>query len=108
MNNIQTIDVQTLKKYYDQEPDLCILDVRELDEWQDLHIKGALHIPKDEVITKIEEKIPDHNTPVYIHCRGGVRSLTAAQTMLDKGYTDVYSVNGGINAWANAGYPVEK
>ena len=108
MNHIKTIDVQTLKKYYDNQPDLCILDVRELSEWQEMHIKGALHIPKDQVSSRIALAIPNHNTPVYIHCRGGVRSLHAAQTMLEQGYTDVYSVDGGIIAWINAGYPIEK
>jgi rhodanese-related sulfurtransferase len=108
MSHIPTITVQTLKQYYDTNPNTCILDVRELDEWQSGHIKGALHIPKDQVAAIVEEKIPDHNTAVYIHCKGGVRSLTAAQVMRDKGYTNVFSVEGGIMAWENAGYAVER
>ena len=107
-HNIKTITVHELKKRLDNAPDLCILDVREDSEWQEQHIPGALHLPKDEVTANIVAHIPDHDHPIYIHCRGGVRSLQAASYLLDLGYKEVYSIDGGIMEWAASGYPTKK
>ena len=106
-HKIKTINVHELKKRYDASPDLCLIDVREDDEWQALHIPGAIHIPKDALANVITAKIPDQTCPIYLHCRGGVRSLYAANTLAELGYQDVYSVDGGIIEWADAGYPVK-
>ncbi|ARG96776.1 rhodanese-like domain-containing protein [Legionella micdadei] len=105
---ISTIDVHELKKRRDANPDLCLIDVRELDEWQTLRIPGALHIPKDELPGCIETAVPERNTPIYLHCKGGVRSLYAANCLLTMGYNEVYSIDGGIVQWAASGYPIEK
>jgi len=104
---IKTISVHELKECYDNTQNICLIDVRELDEWQDQHIPRALHIPKDELILLIQEKMPERTQPIYIHCRGGVRSLHAANCLLEMGYEEVYSVDGGIMEWARAGYPVK-
>ncbi len=105
--NVKTIDVHALKNLYDATPDLCLIDVRENDEWQETHIPRALHIPKDTLISVINHHVLNHKCPIYLHCRGGVRSLHAANCLAEMGYQDVYSVDGGITAWVNAGYPVE-
>lgn len=107
-HNINKISVHELKKRLDNTPDLCIIDVREDNEWHEQHIPGALHIPKDELMNNIAAKVPDHHCPLYLHCRGGVRSLQAANVLLDLGYQEVYSIDGGIMEWAASGYPVKK
>ena len=104
---IKTIDVHELKKLYDASFDLCLIDVREDPEWEELRIPRAIHIPKDTLVAVIEQQIPDRNTSIYLHCRGGVRSLYAAHCLAELGYQDVYSVDGGIAEWANSGYPVK-
>ncbi len=103
---LKTMNVHDLKKQYDADSDLCLIDVREDHEWHDMRIPRALHIPKDTLASIIAEKIADQSTPIYLYCRGGVRSLSAAQTLIDLGYQDVYSINGGIVEWVHAGYPV--
>ena len=105
--SIPTISVHELKKHYDNTQDMYLIDVRELEEWQDQHIPRALHIPKNELITQVPAKIPELSKPIYLHCRGGVRSLHAASCLLELGYKNVYSVDGGIIEWANAGYPID-
>ncbi|CDZ76884.1 putative adenylyltransferase/sulfurtransferase MoeZ [Legionella massiliensis] len=105
---IHTIDVHELKRRRDAEPTLCLIDVRELNEWQAMHIPGALHIPKDEIVGKIAKQIPEQDKPIYLHCQGGVRSLYAAEFLANMGYKEVYSINGGIAEWAKSGYPIEK
>ena len=106
-HKIKTINVHELKKLYDASPDLCLIDVREEDEWLALHIPGAIHIPKDALVNVITAKIPDQTCSIYLHCRGGVRSLFAANALAELGYQNIYSVDGGIVEWADAGYPVK-
>lgn len=101
---IKTIDVHELKNKMDHEPNLCLIDVRELNEWEEVHIPGAIHLPKDEVLSKITSIVPNKKQPIYLHCRGGVRSLHAAQALVDIGYEEVYSIDGGIMEWMAAGY----
>ncbi len=105
-HNIKTVDVHELKNKMDNDTNLCLIDVREINEWQALHIPGAIHIPKDRITSEIITKIPNKNQPIYLHCKAGVRSLYAAQSLMDNGYQEVYSVDGGIMDWANNGYPV--
>lgn len=107
-HDIKTIDVHELKKLMETQPTLNLIDVRENEEWLEVRIPGAHHIPKDEIPTAISSAISDKTQPVYLHCRGGVRSLYAAQCLMDIGYTEVYSVDGGIMEWAMYGYPIEQ
>lgn len=107
-HSIKTIDVHQLKDKMDAQTDLCLIDVRELDEWQALRIPGATLIPKDQISVHIDQRAPDKNQPVYLHCRSGMRSLYAAHVLLEQGYQEVYSVNGGIMEWAMYGYPTEE
>lgn len=107
-HKINTITVHELKKRLDETPTICIIDVREDNEWQEQHIPGALHIPKDEITESIAAHVPELDRPLYLHCRGGVRSLYAANCLLELGYKEVYSVEGGIAEWARSGYPVKK
>jgi rhodanese-related sulfurtransferase len=102
---VQTISVEKLKNHYDNDPNFCLIDVRELSEWQEAHIPKATLICKDAIREEIQKTVTDFNTPIYLHCKGGVRSMYAAQTLLELGYTNVYSVEGGIIAWAAAGFP---
>ena len=107
-HKVQTLSVQELKKRRDANPKLCIIDVREQEEWVQERIPGAVHIPKDQLIEHIAAVVPDKNHPIYLHCRGGVRSLQAGQYLLGAGYQTVFSVDGGIVAWEQSGYPIEK
>lgn len=105
---IKTIDVHQLKNQMEHNAELCLIDVREHDEWQAVRIPKAIHIPKDRISSQIEAQVADKNHPIYLHCKGGVRSLYAAQCLMDLGYNEVYSVDGGIMEWAMFGYPIEQ
>jgi molybdopterin/thiamine biosynthesis adenylyltransferase len=60
-------------------------------------------IPRGNLETQVEGKIPDKTAPVVIYCAGGVRSAFAAKTLNEMGYTDVVSMSGGFNQWKNEG-----
>ena len=64
-----------------------IVDVREASEWEQGHLPGARHVSKSYIEQQIEGAAPDRDAPVILYCAGGVRSLFAAQTLADMGYT---------------------
>lgn len=106
--NIKTISVHELKNRMAQNSELCLIDVREQEEWQSIRMPKAIHIPKDIIASNIHALSPDKDNPLFLYCKGGVRSLYAAQYLIDMGYTEVYSIDGGIMEWARHGYTVER
>ncbi|PJD93067.1 MAG: sulfurtransferase [Legionella sp.] len=103
---IKTISVQALKQLCDENPDLHLIDIREPQEWAEVHIPGVRHIPKDQLVQTLTEQSLPLSQDIYLHCRSGMRSLAAAEQLIALGYQSVYSVDGGIVAWANEGYPI--
>ena len=85
----------------------AIVDVREASEWDQGHIPGASHVSKSYIEQQIEGISPDRDAPVILYCAGGVRSLFAAQTLEQMGYTNVASMSGGFQAWKSAGLDFE-
>jgi sulfur-carrier protein adenylyltransferase/sulfurtransferase len=80
------------------------LDVRELDEWQEGHIVGAIHIPRGNLESRIEGLVPDKEREIFVYCAVGSRSAFAAKALTELGYTDVTSVSGGFTDWKRNGY----
>lgn len=84
-----------------QAPPL-IVDVREQSEWDEGHIPGARHVPRGYLESRIAG-IAEPGQRVVINCAGGARSLLAAQTLADMGYSDVVSLAGGFSRWKQDG-----
>ena len=85
------------------DPSIVLLDVRENDEWQRGHAAGAQHIPMGEVPARLAEIDPD--AKLFVVCHLGGRSLRVAKYLARNGYAPI-NVNGGMQAWADAGRPV--
>jgi rhodanese-related sulfurtransferase len=83
--------------------DLVVLDVREPYEWEAGHIEGAVHIPLGELPVRVGELDPSVRTLVICHVGG--RSARATQWLHAQGH-DVANVEGGMDAWEQAGRPV--
>jgi molybdopterin/thiamine biosynthesis adenylyltransferase/rhodanese-related sulfurtransferase len=81
------------------------LDVRELDEFEQGAIPGAVFLPRGHLESKIENQISDRATPIVIYCASGVRSVFAAKTLGELGYTDVVHMAGGFSRWKDQGRP---
>jgi molybdopterin/thiamine biosynthesis adenylyltransferase/rhodanese-related sulfurtransferase len=79
------------------------LDVRELDEFEQGMIPGAVFIPRGHLESQAETKLPQRDAPIVVYCAGGIRSAFAAKTLSDLGYTDVVSMAGGFGRWKNEG-----
>jgi rhodanese-related sulfurtransferase len=83
------------------------IDVREDHEFAKDHAKGARHVGKGVIERDIETLVPDKQVPILLYCGGGYRSALAADALRQMGYTNVTSMDGGIKAWREAGYPME-
>ena len=84
------------------------LDVREDHEFAKDHAKGARHLAKGIIERDIETLVPDKQASIILYCGGGYRSALAADALRQMGYTSVISMDGGITAWRDAGYPMEQ
>lgn len=83
------------------------VDTREDEEWKAGHAKGAIHIGKGVIERDIETEIPDKGAEIILYCGGGFRSAIAAESLQMMGYSNVYSMDGGIRGWREAGLPEE-
>jgi rhodanese-related sulfurtransferase len=88
-----------------QNEDIFLVDVHIP---QQKHIKGTdLFVAFNEV-NKHQDQFPkDKNTPVYLYCAGGPMGNAAAKTLHELGYTHLYNLDGGANAWKESGFEFE-
>lgn len=101
-----TISVADLKARIDAGEELLLLDVRTPEEYtQDGHIAGSTLIPLPELAQQMGSLQKDQ--PIACICRSGNRSLTACEQLAQAGFTNLVNIDGGMRAWASAGYPVE-
>lgn len=89
-------------------PAAKLVDVREDNEWNAAHAKGALHLGKGIIERDIEAAVPDKKTEVILYCGGGYRSALAADVLQAMGYTNVFSMAGGWKGWKEAGADIEQ
>ena len=95
------------------EGEPLVIDVREADERARGYVPGSLHIARGVLERDIAKKafggrISDKelNQPIVCYCGGGHRSLLAARNLQLMGFTNVVSLEGGFDAWGEAGLPV--
>ncbi|HET7380654.1 MAG TPA: molybdopterin-synthase adenylyltransferase MoeB [Gaiellales bacterium] len=77
---------------------VVLLDVRELFEWDIVHVDGARHVPLRDLPARLREL--DGHAEVLVYCHHGTRSRQAMELLRAAGFSKVRSVRGGIDAWA--------
>lgn len=85
------------------ESGTVVLDVREPDEYEQGAIPGSIHIPRGNLESNIENRVPHKATPIVVICAAGHRSAFATKTLGELGYTEAVSVAGGFNRWKDEG-----
>ncbi|MPM53195.1 Thiosulfate sulfurtransferase GlpE [bioreactor metagenome] len=113
-SGIQNVTVEEAKKMV-EKGDVFILDVRTPSEFNSSHIKGATLIPvtnsggsnlsPDQLLESRINEVPK-DKKILVYCRSGHRSSSASKILVNAGYSQVYNMEGGINAWTGVGYPV--
>lgn len=89
-----------------QNAGAVVVDVRELSEWQEGHIPGAVHIPLGTLPQRLSQL--DANKEHVMVCRSGNRSMKASQLLQRAGYGKVQNMSGGMIRWSQSGLPVTK
>lgn len=105
---IGEITPQKLFKKIDDLDDFILIDIREPGQ------RGHGDIPHDSIVDivrgylefKIENLVVDKKTPLIVYCCSGSRSILAARTLMEMGYKDVHSLQGGIQGWTKMGLPL--
>ena len=106
--HIKECTIAEAKAKLDRGERFHFIDVREDNEFATDHAKGAVHLGRGILERDIETVIPDKHAEIVLYCGGGFRSALAADNLRKMGYTNVSSMDGGIRAWREAGYPIEK
>ena len=99
------VDVDTVAEIRERD-DVALIDMREQWEYDDGHIPGVARIPLADISRQVGELPAD--TTVIVICGMGLRSAQVADNLRREGFDKVHNMQGGMNAWENAGYPVER
>src|SRR5438094_208080 len=97
--NVRELTVDQVKARFDRAEKLLLIDVREQSEWTKDHLPGAIYLGKGILERDIEQRVPDPGTEMVLYCGGGFRSALAADNLQKMGYTNVWSMDGGIRGW---------
>ena len=103
---VPTISPDDLYEQRRSGPTPLILDVRTPEEFRLGHIPGAVNIPHTELASRIGEVQQSH--AVVLYCMQGPRARLGERTLLDAGVHNVFHLDGGLYAWKQAGFAVEK
>jgi sulfur-carrier protein adenylyltransferase/sulfurtransferase len=97
--SVQTISVQELKRRMDAREAFQLIDVREPFEYEIARIDGAKLIPLGEIGERFEEL--QEEQPIIVHCHSGQRSAQAVRLLRQRGFTNAFNLEGGIDAWSD-------
>lgn len=106
-SEIEETTPETVHERLERGDEVRVLDVREQEEVATGVIPGAAHLGRAHFESRVEDVIPDKDAPVIVYCGSGVRSVFAAKTMKDFGYSHVESMAGGITRWKDLGYDLK-
>lgn len=105
---VPELDLEEFNELRAERDDLLVIDVREDHEWARGYIPGSVHISRGIIERDIEKKAfggmatdADLDRPIVCYCGGGTRSLFATAHLIEMGFTDVQSLEGGFRGWTN-------
>ena len=105
LNLALNVDVNTVQDWRNRD-DVVLIDVREDWEYAEGHIPGSILIPLGEVPNRLNE-IPGDKTVIAV-CRSGNRSGQATNFLQQQGFNNVHNMQGGMIAWSQADFEIEK
>jgi len=106
--SIKTVSAADVKAAIDKKEKAVFLDVRDPNEFAAGHLPGAINVSRGTLEFNIWNKIPDHNSKIYVYCKTTGRSAFATRSLNDLGYKNVVLMDAQFEDWIKAGYPVER
>jgi glyoxylase-like metal-dependent hydrolase (beta-lactamase superfamily II)/rhodanese-related sulfurtransferase len=88
--------------------DMVVLDIREKDAFDAGHVPGALHLPRGQLELRVNTELPDPTVRILTYCEFGKISTLAAATLRELGYGRAVALDGGMKAWREAQFPLER
>ncbi|WP_162045379.1 thiosulfate sulfurtransferase GlpE [Vibrio taketomensis] len=104
MDQFKHIDVQSAQTLMKNEQ-AHLLDIRDPQSFAVAHAENAFHLTNDTIVQFMQQA--EFDEPVLVMCYHGISSQGAAQYLVNQGFEQVYSVDGGFEAWHRAELPVE-
>jgi rhodanese-related sulfurtransferase len=114
LSEIREIMPWDLEERLAENPELMVVDVREPAEFEAMHIKGSLNVPRGILESACEwdyeETLPElvqaRDREIVVVCRSGYRSVLAAHSMHLLGYANVASLQTGLRGWKDYDQPL--
>src|SRR5215471_20131266 len=103
---MQQLSQIAVEQLHALQHDLQVLDVRDQDEWDEGHIKGATHIPYYFIEQRLQEL--DNTRPLAVTCASGQRSSLACSILQRHGFRELCNVVGGMEAWNKGNFEEER
>jgi len=95
---VQIVTVKDLQKKLQEPNELFLLDVREPSEFAYASIAGSVLIPLNQIPQRLSEL--DSQREIVVICHHGMRSMQAASFLDHSGFSQVFNLQGGIDAWS--------
>ncbi|MFH0255532.1 thiosulfate sulfurtransferase GlpE [Vibrio rumoiensis] len=105
MDQFQHIDVEQAQQMIINQS-AVLLDIRDPQSFAVAHAEHAKHLTNDTIVALMEEL--EFDQPLLVMCYHGISSQGAAQYLVNQGFEEVYSVDGGFEAWQRSGLPMVK
>jgi len=103
----KSVTPAVFRSEYQNSDKAFLIDVREYFEFKKSRIKTAINIPSSDNFDIPADTI-DKDSDLFLYCTSGFRSKKIARLFYEKGFTHLYSLDGGINAWKKEDLPVDK
>jgi len=107
LSGVKAIKPQDAVRFMNDE-NTIVVDVRLEKEFKEGHILDSIHIPVGALESRIRELDSSKDNTVILNCQTGMRSKQAGTILKKHGFTTLYSIDGGMNAWINANFPIDK
>ncbi|NJK39252.1 MAG: rhodanese-like domain-containing protein [Oscillatoriales cyanobacterium RM2_1_1] len=88
------------------EPALTIVDVRDLNSFNDSHIQGAISLPIETLVERASVNL-EKNRDIYVYGETAEQAEEAVNQLREAGYINLSELVGGLEGWKAVGYPVE-
>ncbi len=98
-------EISVSEAYTKYQNGAFFLDVRTQEEWNEFHAPNATLIPLDQLPARLNELPKDKE--IVVVCRSGNRSQQGRDILLNAGFAQVTSMQGGLTDWRASGYPIE-
>ncbi|HEU0299284.1 MAG TPA: rhodanese-like domain-containing protein [Longimicrobium sp.] len=99
---------EALNELLEGGAELRLLDVRTPGEYEAAHIRGAYNVPLDTLGEHGDDIRAHVQTPVVLVCQSGSRARRAEEALALAGMPNLHVLEGGVNGWAAAGYPMQR